>query len=68
MALEYAGHGRSDGLLVSVPSWSSLISDVSAYMFETSSFAIRSVAFSEFLVFDYCSFPLLTFSSIRKVS
>ncbi|GMI11938.1 hypothetical protein TrVE_jg12545 [Triparma verrucosa] len=37
MALEYEGHGRSDGLLVSVPSWSSLISDVSEYMFETSS-------------------------------
>ena len=37
MALEYEGHGRSDGLLALIPSWSTLIGDVCEYMFETSS-------------------------------
>ncbi|GMH69605.1 hypothetical protein TL16_g05197 [Triparma laevis f. inornata] len=37
MALEYEGHGRSDGLLVSVPDWDKLIGDVSEFMFEMSS-------------------------------
>ena len=37
MALEYEGHGRSDGLLALFPSWSTLIGDVCEYMFETSS-------------------------------